>query len=81
MKIGDMVDYDNEIRQITRIFNNEKEKPVIEWVSEKTMGVVLPSIWQEWKDGVDPKLRRVNDDCACEPKPRSRQLELRERCY
>ena len=69
-------------RTIKRLLKNIKGATIIEWESRSNIGAVLPSIWKEWLDGANPLLRRVNNMCVCEPKPRSRSgLPFAKRRY
>lgn len=70
---GQSIWYNDQKITIRRLLKSFKGATIIEWESRHNVGVVMPSIWKEWKDNVDPDIRRVNEQCVCEPKPRNRQ--------
>ena len=71
--VGQALWYDGQKMTIRRLLKNMKGAIIIEWESKHQVGVVIPSLWEEWRAGVDPEVRRANAQCVCEPKPRNRQ--------
>lgn len=71
--VGQALWHDGGKLTIRRLLKNVKGATIIEWESQHNVGAVIPSVWEEWKAGVDPETRRANEQCACEPKPRNRQ--------
>jgi len=69
---GQSIWHDNYKKTIKRLFKNSQNKTIIEWVSKQpgnNIGTVVPTIWNEWKNGIDQRDRRACDLCACRPKP------------
>lgn len=73
LSIGQSIWHEDHKKTIRRLLKNLKGAIIIEWESQRNIGAVIPSVWQEWKDNLDPDVRRANELCACEPKPRNRQ--------
>lgn len=72
LMIGQSLWYETQKRTIKRLLKNNKGAQIIEWESRHNVGVVLPSVWIEWKANVNPNVRRVASQCVCEPKPKNR---------
>ena len=71
--VGQSLWYNEQKITIRRLFKNNKGVTIIEWESRHNIGAVMTTIWEEWRANVDPDVRRANEQCVCEPKPRNRQ--------
>jgi len=61
MLVGQCIYYEDRKLTIIRLLKNVNNKDIIEWESHKPNhqhGVCIPSLWTEWKNGLDKTVRR-----------------------
>jgi len=65
LSIGNSVWVEHRRRTIVRFLKNTKGNTIIEWASKHNIGVCVPTIWDEWKHGVDQTENRARNLCVC----------------
>lgn len=58
LKVGDKIEVNKKIQTITSITKNVDGNPIVMWSSKQFVGGCTPSVWEEWKSGVNMHKRR-----------------------